>query len=353
MREQISEITEIQVEALIGASLEDFSVAQRMCWASRRQTTRIEDEAYSLMGIFGVHMPMLYGEGSHGFIRLQEEIIKRSTDCTIFAWATGFPATRSYTGGLLADCPATFANTKHIIQDTTANSSPFEITNKGVHLHLPIYEEAFGILDCQDMNRPGYNVAISLTRKDSSNTFQFEYFRGTVSVAKEERKDAPIQSIYVTQGSSAKPLPPGFHFQSAKFYYECSFPLSGITLKRRGPGSWLELTRPWAGSVTPWSGLTLISENIMYYGTLEFTDKANNSFIVSLKSQSPVNSPSIHGRINCRVYIYADGKTFFGEGHDRILWQHPITKWWISIGMSRAIISWKRAMVVTIKDEPM
>jgi len=115
----------------------------------------------------------------------------------------------------------------------------------------------------------------------------------------------------------------------------------------------LELTRPWAGSVTPWSGLTLISENIMHYGTLEFTDKANNSFIVSLKSQSLVNSPSIHGRINCRVYIYADGKTFFGEGHDRILWQHPVTKWWISIGMSRAIISWKRAMVVTIKDEPM
>ncbi|KAE9365529.1 HET-domain-containing protein, partial [Stipitochalara longipes BDJ] len=86
LREQISEITEIQVEALMGARLEDFSVAQRMCWASRRQTTRIEDEAYSLMGIFGVHMPMLYGEAGHAFVRLQEEIIKKSTDHTIFAW---------------------------------------------------------------------------------------------------------------------------------------------------------------------------------------------------------------------------------------------------------------------------
>ncbi|PMD59794.1 HET-domain-containing protein, partial [Hyaloscypha bicolor E] len=86
LRVLISKITNIQVEALLGTSLESFSIAQRMCWASQRQTTRVEDEAYSLMGIFGVHMPMLYGEGDHAFIRLQVEIIRRSTDHTIFAW---------------------------------------------------------------------------------------------------------------------------------------------------------------------------------------------------------------------------------------------------------------------------
>ncbi|PMD32964.1 HET-domain-containing protein [Hyaloscypha variabilis F] len=224
LREEISEITEIQVEALLGAKLEDFSVAQRMCWASRRETTRIEDEAYSLLGIFDVHMPMLYGEGSHAFIRLQEEIIKRSTDHTIFAWAHGFPEIRNHTGGLLADCPSAFVNTKFIVQDLSTEILPFEITNKGVHLHLPIYEESFGILDCQDMKRPEHNLAINLIRKDSSDTYHFDHFHGTVSVAKEERKDIPVcSSIYVPQGSSLKTLPAAFQVEPLEYYFECRF----------------------------------------------------------------------------------------------------------------------------------
>ncbi|KAF9016678.1 heterokaryon incompatibility protein-domain-containing protein [Rhodocollybia butyracea] len=62
------------------------SVAARMSWAAGRKTTRIEDRAYSLMGISGVFMPPIYGEGEHAFIRLQEEILKVSDDHTIFAW---------------------------------------------------------------------------------------------------------------------------------------------------------------------------------------------------------------------------------------------------------------------------
>jgi hypothetical protein len=56
-----------------------------MSWAARRVITRNEDIAYSLMGIFGVNMPLLYGEGERVFIRLQVEIIKASDDQTIFA----------------------------------------------------------------------------------------------------------------------------------------------------------------------------------------------------------------------------------------------------------------------------
>ena len=65
--------------------LEEFSLAQRMSWAARRRTTRAEDLAYCLLGIFGVNMPLLYGEGNGAFRRLQEEIIKRSTDLSILA----------------------------------------------------------------------------------------------------------------------------------------------------------------------------------------------------------------------------------------------------------------------------
>ncbi|KAK3367985.1 heterokaryon incompatibility protein-domain-containing protein [Podospora didyma] len=64
---------------------ETFSVAQRMAWLASRSTTRIEDMAYCMLGTFNIHMPLLYGEGSRAFLRLQEEIIKVSDDRTIFA----------------------------------------------------------------------------------------------------------------------------------------------------------------------------------------------------------------------------------------------------------------------------
>lgn len=62
------------------ADVKSMSVAQRMSWAANRQTRRIEDQAYSLLGIFDVSMPMLYGEGKRAFIRLQEEIIRGYSD---------------------------------------------------------------------------------------------------------------------------------------------------------------------------------------------------------------------------------------------------------------------------------
>ncbi|RDX43482.1 HET-domain-containing protein [Lentinus brumalis] len=64
----------------------DRSVAQRMSWAARRETTRPEDEAYCLMGLFSVNMPVLYGEGRNAFLRLQEEIMRVHADATLFAW---------------------------------------------------------------------------------------------------------------------------------------------------------------------------------------------------------------------------------------------------------------------------
>ena len=66
--------------------LEQASVAEKMSWVSRRQTTREEDMAYCLLGIFDVNMPLLYGEGKKAFMRLQLEIIRKSDDESIFAW---------------------------------------------------------------------------------------------------------------------------------------------------------------------------------------------------------------------------------------------------------------------------
>nr|VWP00862.1 Carbon catabolite repressor [Ganoderma boninense] len=83
----IEQVTAVNVEILLHrAPLDSVSIARRMSWASTRKTTRIEDEAYALMGIFGIFMATICGEGRHAFIRLQEEILKRIPDQTIFAW---------------------------------------------------------------------------------------------------------------------------------------------------------------------------------------------------------------------------------------------------------------------------
>jgi hypothetical protein len=72
----ICEITGIPAKALRG-NLSDFSVAERISWAASRETFRQEDKAYSLLGIFDVNMPLIYGEGKDKAMqRLREEIEK-------------------------------------------------------------------------------------------------------------------------------------------------------------------------------------------------------------------------------------------------------------------------------------
>lgn len=81
------------------------SIAQIMSWAATRITTRIEDRAYSLMGLFDVNMPLLYGEGRKAFSRLQDEIMRSSNDLSLFAWEDS-PDPPS---GILAASPDAFS----------------------------------------------------------------------------------------------------------------------------------------------------------------------------------------------------------------------------------------------------
>lgn len=75
----ICEIARLPAKALRGSPLSDFSITSRMSWAERRETTREEDQAYSLLGIFDVYMPLIYGEGrEHALERLREIINKHS-----------------------------------------------------------------------------------------------------------------------------------------------------------------------------------------------------------------------------------------------------------------------------------
>jgi hypothetical protein len=79
LEREIHKITGIPIEALQGSFLSNFSVTERMLWIEKRETTRKEDKAYSLLGIFEVYMPLIYGEGrDNAFKRLREEIDKSS-----------------------------------------------------------------------------------------------------------------------------------------------------------------------------------------------------------------------------------------------------------------------------------
>ncbi|RYP63503.1 hypothetical protein DL771_009248 [Monosporascus sp. 5C6A] len=81
LQQIVSDCTGIPGSILSGEDdLATFSIAQRMSWAAQRETSRIEDRAYYLMGIFGVNMPLIYGERDNAFIRLQEEIMRISDD---------------------------------------------------------------------------------------------------------------------------------------------------------------------------------------------------------------------------------------------------------------------------------
>ncbi|TFK81500.1 HET-domain-containing protein, partial [Polyporus arcularius HHB13444] len=83
----ISEVTHIDCEVLTyRKQLHDLSVFHRMTWASRRTTTRVEDQAYSLLGIFNIHMPILYGEGHRAFVRLQHAILMEIPDESLIIW---------------------------------------------------------------------------------------------------------------------------------------------------------------------------------------------------------------------------------------------------------------------------
>jgi hypothetical protein len=95
LERQVCKITAIPVKGLEGSSLSNFSVAERISWAEKRETTRKEDKAYSLLGIFGVHMPLIYGEGrDHAFIRLREEIDKASKgrSCPLSFFSSNYDA---------------------------------------------------------------------------------------------------------------------------------------------------------------------------------------------------------------------------------------------------------------------
>lgn len=116
--------------------LREYSIAQRMSWAADRVTTRPEDIAYCLLGLFGINMPLLYGEGEKAFIRLQEEILRQSDDHSILAFDT-----LSSTNSLLANHPNHFRDTRDLRPSLHSTiTPPFAMTNAGLTMETPLIQ---------------------------------------------------------------------------------------------------------------------------------------------------------------------------------------------------------------------
>ena len=196
LSKDLAQITKISEEILTGARpFETASVANRMGWASKRMTTRPEDIAYCLMGIFNVNMPLLYGEGAKAFIRLQEEIMKQTTDHSLFAWVDkDAPDDKEY--GLLAPSPSCFEKTAGIVPyQQWETRLPHSITNEGLSIHLPIAraaEPGSGIEDKDGRGKHVFWAALDCPEPDYRNAFFTTVF--LVETASDEMHYARIRA---------------------------------------------------------------------------------------------------------------------------------------------------------------
>ncbi|KAF6796457.1 HET domain-containing protein [Colletotrichum musicola] len=185
-----------------------------MSWAAGRVTAREEDRAYSLLGIFGVNMPMLYGEGSGAFVRLQEEIMKQTTDLTLFAW-TGISARPTdqeskADRGILATSPDEFLGSGNLTFSRDVRYNPeqcnqFTMTNKGVRLNT---ETSIGDGNLQILGLGCHDSADGLKQQVGIYLEgELDVFRRARpwTIAKMERKQlVPSRTIYVQRHVEAE-----------------------------------------------------------------------------------------------------------------------------------------------------
>lgn len=121
-----------------------WSVAQKLSWAAGRETSRIEDRAYSLLGLFHVNMPLLYGEGAKAFERLQLEILQKYADESIFAWRPDpDPAHKAQL--LLASDPDSFLDCADMQPSGTYASASRESAETTLRLLHPPRKTSWGI----------------------------------------------------------------------------------------------------------------------------------------------------------------------------------------------------------------
>ena len=191
----LSSITNIKASVIQhDDSVSSCSVACRMSWAARRRTTRIEDEAYCLLGLFGINMPLLYGEGEKAFLRLQKEIIQVTDDQTILACEHNHNR-KGLASVVLARSTASFVRSGSFVPLSPISGSAaqaqaeLEVTLSGVQILAPLSRSrAFAMLNCIDERRPSALVGLQIAQTGSATSL-------TYSISGEPQIMFPIRSM--------------------------------------------------------------------------------------------------------------------------------------------------------------
>lgn len=206
LAKQVSEVTKVHVEALTQErSIWSYSVAQRMRWASRRTTTRVQDAAYALLGILDVNLSVIYGEGERAFRRLQEEVLRAHYDQSIFVYNVGsIPLSSEATGdwlGLLAKAPSDFRGSGNVVAFPYSGRSSCRLTGMEVNFELPVLRrtehETQVALDCGFEN-DSTRVAVLNVQKYSGVTNTFCCRSGRPKVETIDIFEIPEQCIYTS-----------------------------------------------------------------------------------------------------------------------------------------------------------
>lgn len=209
--EKLSRITGIDPPMLEGWPLGNCSIARCMTWAAKRTTTRVEDSAYSLLGIFDMNMSLIYGEGEKAFSRLQEEILKESEDQSLFAWSpqpsiqvNRIPVVlNSQAGGIsiFARHPSEFVISSHV-EPMGSRCEPPTITSRGVKMETPILRcpakpwakpwevpMFYMVLSCTVGGRQDHHPVVPLRERDEDSSTHTYVRNGSASVLAILRED--------------------------------------------------------------------------------------------------------------------------------------------------------------------
>jgi hypothetical protein len=237
---ELHDLTEIDESILSGAPLSSVSVGERMRWAAYRETTREEDIAYCLMGIFDVNMPMLYGEGSKAFIRLQEEIIKECDDHSLFAWQASLQSEiDAPIRGVLAQTPREFAGCRDVVpfrdlgESNTLNGGHIILTSRGLRITSTTArgESWYKMqtillgLNCRTRDNLYRRVSVQLVNQGGN-----QYLRTRPSKLFTIVPNGPEKSIYIIKNAAMKnlDLPSDLRLQYA---FHIKIPQRGVFVK--------------------------------------------------------------------------------------------------------------------------
>lgn len=178
----LSGITSISCKVLNREiTLSSVSAACKFSWAAARTTTRVEDMAYCLLGLLGVNMPLLYGEGDRAFVRLQEAVLSSSEDISILAWGYDLSwkvVKNNIQTSVLARSAAEFlgyprGNYRHVRRTPRTHTT---MTGHGLHIEFPMLlvdkknKVWLGVIEeCIEQHDEGNQVGIAIVLRQTGD----------------------------------------------------------------------------------------------------------------------------------------------------------------------------------------